>query len=150
MPYRVVHTECLRAESVAPGPGQLAVILQTPCTLWKGQGARTVSLKAGDILFADAQVDNLSVAIARHLSGPFYESDLRLGVGVITRQVLVAPTWGRGRETIERGIDRWLNDNTAFAFMERTSEGPEPNPIEAGVLNGLILRLRNRLKLTLH
>lgn len=137
------HAGCLRQREIAPGPGEVIVVLREPIRLEGRLNAddetRLIGLNPGMILHADAHVDCVREAIDLHLNGPMLQSEVRFGAGILLgidaemHGVVSAPA------ERERLVDRWLDRHALFVFQYWTDGGPPTfSPPVSGLLNGVI------------
>lgn len=138
VPFRLFGTRCMRAESMAKGPGEVVVVMDRPLHL-QGPGAnRTITLGPGDILFSELDADNVAGAVDCHLQGRFHESDLRFGVALILGLEGLIGEPAMVTLEHERLIDAWLDENTVFAVTVYSEDGRRsPDRNQVGILNGV-------------
>lgn len=137
-PFRLFGTRCMRAESMATGPGEVVVVMDRPLHL-QGPGAnRTITLSPGDILFSELDADDVAGAVDRYLQGRFHESDLRFGVALILGLDGLIGEPAMVTLEHERLIDAWLDENTVFAVAVYSEDGRRsPDRNQVGILNGV-------------
>ena len=138
VPFRLFGTRCMRAESLAKGPGEVAIVMDRPLHLQGPEANRAITLGPGDILFSDLDADDVASAVDRYLPGRFQDSDLRFGVALILGLEGLIGEPAMVTSEHERLIDAWLDENTVFAVTVYSEDGRRnPDRNQEGILNGV-------------
>ena len=125
---RFFHTSGLRQEQIEPVAGHLMVILRKPITLTGHDPDLEVSvqfhLKAGDVLYAQADLPDVPDAVDHHLHGTVLQSEVRFGAGILLGLEPAMRHLTPLGPIQENRIDEWLDRYTVFVIADARPDYP--------------------------